>query len=363
MGEQRQQPMYSIFISIVFATTVLFVCNMTLFTAAATASSLATNVTNSGSDDTTTAYDATTAYWIHHHNDTSANRTKGHLNLHKTNELPTWRLNNWRPSMQPDNALCSEKCKTVDDKNSSTTSAAPAASANIRSTSFINLATTTATAMSSRNFSLTKLIDLCGNQSDSVQLIDINQTNVRWPTTNTANEASSVMGDNVTSGFNDSSTSNATTKHLLANVNNSSGSMLGYYGQTVLHTPLIDPGSDGGGSVKSTPNVIFKWTKSSGNWTLVNQRTNQSFARQQDDSLSAPAIQTPLVQALIGGTQTAPTVGGAKLASEDSVHSNYYYLSRENDPNTLLSRYPSLRLPPPPPEFADDFDEGRLSSF
>ncbi|KAH9417634.1 hypothetical protein DERP_010448 [Dermatophagoides pteronyssinus] len=34
----------------------------------------------------------------------------------------------------------------------------------------------------------------------------------------------------------------------------------------------------------------------------------------------------------------------------------YYSQRQENDLKTLLSRYPSLRLPPPPPEFADDFD-------
>nr|XP_027203563.1 probable serine/threonine-protein kinase DDB_G0282963 isoform X1 [Dermatophagoides pteronyssinus] len=36
----------------------------------------------------------------------------------------------------------------------------------------------------------------------------------------------------------------------------------------------------------------------------------------------------------------------------------YYSQRQENDLKTLLSRYPSLRLPPPPPEFADDFDPG-----
>nr|XP_046913735.1 uncharacterized protein LOC124494581 isoform X4 [Dermatophagoides farinae] len=36
----------------------------------------------------------------------------------------------------------------------------------------------------------------------------------------------------------------------------------------------------------------------------------------------------------------------------------YYSQRQENDLKTLLSRYPSLRLPPPPPEYADDFDPG-----
>ncbi|KAH9407675.1 hypothetical protein TYRP_012497 [Tyrophagus putrescentiae] len=42
------------------------------------------------------------------------------------------------------------------------------------------------------------------------------------------------------------------------------------------------------------------------------------------------------------------------------TNSYYRYSSRDNDPSVLLSRYPSLRLPPPPPEFADDFNEAIL---
>ena len=44
----------------------------------------------------------------------------------------------------------------------------------------------------------------------------------------------------------------------------------------------------------------------------------------------------------------------------DIVDSTNYYRfgARESDATSLLSRYPSLKIPPPPPEFADEFHEG-----
>lgn len=85
-------------------------------------------------------------------------------------------------------------------------------------------------------------------------------------------------------------------------------------------------------------------------WHAPNVPSNQSFANVHQDKLSVetrPAHVSPLVD-------------------HNKVNSNMdnnYYLSRDNDPNTLLSRYPSLRLPPPPPEFADEFDEGMFGQL
>lgn len=62
------------------------------------------------------------------------------------------------------------------------------------------------------------------------------------------------------------------------------------------------------------------------------------------------------------------TLGDNKSAANQSITSNlniyrYYSQRQKNDLKTLLSKYPSLRLPPPPPEFADDFDAGMKMNF
>lgn len=58
-------------------------------------------------------------------------------------------------------------------------------------------------------------------------------------------------------------------------------------------------------------------------------------------------------------------VASPSLAQEPSENMSEFsqlsglVLSRDPDRSTLLSRFPSLKLPPPPPEFADEFNEGK----
>ena len=105
-----------------------------------------------------------------------------------------------------------------------------------------------------------------------------------------------------------------------------------------------------------------------------------AFSHMHDDSLSVSAvidaIATPS-SALLSAAPAEQSAGGTRAGEEAGTgaagplapstlsehhqldtNSYYRYSSRDNDPSVLLSRYPSLRLPPPPPEFADDFNEG-----
>lgn len=93
-----------------------------------------------------------------------------------------------------------------------------------------------------------------------------------------------------------------------------------------------------------------------------------SFSHMHDDSLSVSAVIDAIAsqssalssEQSVAVTAARTTPAGRTQLSEQHLDSNSYYRysSRDNDPNVLLSRYPSLRLPPPPPEFADDFNEG-----
>ena len=68
-------------------------------------------------------------------------------------------------------------------------------------------------------------------------------------------------------------------------------------------------------------------------------------------STAVPAV-VPLPQAMIAPAVTKSTTVSQNGAGADSMEDplrNNYYRYRDTDPNVLLSRYPSFRLPPPPP--------------
>lgn len=112
--------------------------------------------------------------------------------------------------------------------------------------------------------------------------------------------------------------------------------------------------------------------------TLISNSKSESshvFSHMQDSSLAVSAVIDAPVHPNVLSSPPAPisaplvhtaaplTASAAPTASsvlDDPLDTNYYrYSARDNDPNVLLSRYPSLRLPPPPPEFADEFNEGK----
>ena len=102
------------------------------------------------------------------------------------------------------------------------------------------------------------------------------------------------------------------------------------------------------------------------NWT-IHDKSLPLFSQILDNSLTVSgAMDSVQIQTQINfnpasqSISSAPSVAPSSIL-DDPLATNYYrYSARDNDPNVLLSRYPSLRLPPPPPEFADEFNEGEL---
>lgn len=83
---------------------------------------------------------------------------------------------------------------------------------------------------------------------------------------------------------------------------------------------------------------------------------NHRHASLQSSVPSRPAEQMPVAEALVASPSLVHET--SENMSEFSQLSGLV-LSRDPDRSTLLSRFPSLKLPPPPPEFADEFNEGK----